>query len=98
MSAMSVWQSCNLLTDDIIFHLARECSNVCVVSKSLQFRNNVSEKLGAHIFDILWNLQDEDRLVFMLGGTNPDVQSSLSDKDYSDFLSISARLLKSLFS
>ena len=98
MSAMSVCQSCNSITDDIIFHLACECSNAYVVSKRLQFRNNVSEKLGAHTSDILWNLQDEDRLVFMLGGPNPDVQSSLSDKDYYDFLSISARFIKSLFS
>ena len=94
---MSVCQSFNSITDDIIFHLACECSNVCVVSKRLQFRNNVADKLGAHTSDILWNLQDEDLLVFMLGGPKPDVQSSLSDKDYYDFLSISARFIKSLF-
>ena len=59
MSAMSVCQSCNSITDDIIFHPACECSNVCVVSKRLQFRNSVSEKMGTHTSDILWNLQDE---------------------------------------
>ena len=97
MSAMSVNISCNLITDDIIFHLACECNNVCVVSKRLQFRNNVSEILEAYTSDILWNLQEDDRLVFMLCGPNPDVQNSISDKDCYDFLSISARFIKSLF-
>ena len=50
-SNMSVCQSCNSITDDIIFHLVCECSNVYVVSKCLQFRKNVSKKLGAHTSD-----------------------------------------------
>ena len=93
MSTMSVCQSCNAITDGVIFHLACECSqNVC------NFGTMYPKNWERILLILLWNLQDEDRLVFMLGGPNSDVQSSLSDKDYYNFLSISARFIKSLFS
>ena len=43
-------------------------------------------------------MQDEERLVFMQGGTNPAVESFLCLKKYNDFLLLSVRFMKSLFS
>ena len=69
-----------------------------IVSKRSLFRLNASETLGAQTSNTFWNLQDEERLVFMLGGTNPAVQRTLSEKKYYDFLLLSARFIKSMLS
>ena len=60
-------QSCNSISGDINFHLVSECNNVDIVTKRSRFKNKASETLGAHTSGVFWNLQDEERFVFMLG-------------------------------
>ena len=98
MSTVSLCQSCNSISGDIILHLVSECTNVDIVTKRSRFQNKASETFGAHTSGVFWNLQDEERLVFMLGGTNHVVERSLSLKNYNDFLLLSVRFIKSLFS
>ena len=98
---MYLFLTCNsidVISGDIIFQLVSECRNVDIMSKRSQFRSKVSEILGAKTSSVFWNLQDEERLVFMLGGTNPAVERSLSLKNYNDFLLLSVRIIKCLFS
>ena len=97
MSTVSLCQSCNSISGDIILHLVSECTNVEIVTKRSRFQNKALETLGALTSGVFWNLQDEERLVFMLGGTNHVVERSLSSKNYNDFLLLSVRFIKSLF-
>ena len=98
MSTVSLCQSCNSISGDIILHLVSECSIVDTVTKRSRFQNKASKTLGAHTSGVFWNLQDEERLVLMPGGTNHVVERSLSLNNYNDFLLLSVRFIKTLFS
>ena len=99
VTAVYICQSCNSVTNDIIHHHhVCECSNVGVNLKRMQFRDTVSSKLGSHTSTLLWNLQDEELLVCLLGGPNHELQNALTENEYYEFLSISVRFISSLSS
>ena len=99
VTAVYICQSCNSVTNDIIHHHVCKCSIVGFNLKRMQFRKKtVSSKLGAHISTLLWNLQDEDLLVCLLGGPNHALQNALTENEYYEFLSISVRFISSLTS
>ena len=96
MPAECVCQSCSTLTVDILHHLVFDCPNDDVNFKRLQFSQTVSRHLGTNFSNILFNLEDEELLICLLGGPSYELDNLLSENEYNDFLSISVRFISSL--